>query len=301
MAYRFARATDTDTDAVVGLLADRARWLAKQGLDQWVVKDPARTTAATIAAGETWLLWDDFETPVATITLSTIPDRDFWTLDEAAVPALYGSKLATKVAYAGARLGEITLYAAFWYASRYSIGRIRGDVWRDNLRLLGYHLSTGATHLRTMEVPGRHSGALIEWGPATHKRVWESGLLDWATIDATTGPVAAVESVVEPGTSIIGVTAEERHSGSGGSIHQHVAMDLWYADGQPVRLSDSESARHLMHHTGDGWRINGRLVDGPALAQLRPGLPYDLRHTGPGGECRLEVYGDLLNGALQRA
>ncbi|MFC7331476.1 GNAT family N-acetyltransferase [Marinactinospora rubrisoli] len=153
-------ATPADLSDVVQLLNDAADRLADRGVDQWrrgwMTADRMRKM---IAKGETFIVEDDGKA-VATFSLSTIPDPDFWTPEEQSDPALYLAKLARDKDSQG--VGEWALNWALRHAARSGYNRVRLDAWASNHDLHEYYRSRGWRHLRTMLVPGRKSGALFE-------------------------------------------------------------------------------------------------------------------------------------------
>ncbi|MCG8918268.1 GNAT family N-acetyltransferase [Actinokineospora sp. PR83] len=155
-------AMPTECDVVLGLLFDRALWLHQRGSDQW-----SRTSAwpkqmsQAIDAGHTWILFGIDQVPMATITLSTSADSDFWSAAEREAPAMYLSKLATATFVRGG-LGARVLQWAVDYAFRQGHHPVRVDVWKTAYKLHKWYESQGWTKLRTVEVPGRMSGTLFE-------------------------------------------------------------------------------------------------------------------------------------------
>lgn len=293
--YTLTRAREADTETVVGLLNGRVEWLAQHGYDQWSEKDPARATAATIAAGETWLLVDDQGAAAGTITITTRADRDFWTADEAAVPALYVSKLATPLELAGQGIGELLLHAAYFYGQARRVEMLRWDVWRTNIHLQQYYAGLGAELVRTMDVPGRRSGALFEWR-TPHGRVWAAGSAKRVRIDAPQATIQQVETHRVDAWVILGAEDYPRE----GPDHKHHLTGLWWADDRIV-VAPTDVGPSVLTNPGDGWQIVGRPVYGPALDGLRAGLPYLVQHDGIGRDCAVVITGDVLepSGQLQ--
>ncbi|HLU98904.1 MAG TPA: GNAT family N-acetyltransferase [Thermobifida alba] len=146
---------------MVRLLNEAGSRLEQRGLDQWGEgwMTPDRM-APMIAAGETFVVDDGAGHLLATVSLSTTPDQDFWTTAEQQQPALYLSKLARANEVAG--VGEWTLDQAVTHAARAGYPRVRLDAWATNERLHEYYRRRGWRHLRTMDVEGRRSGALFE-------------------------------------------------------------------------------------------------------------------------------------------
>lgn len=153
------QAEEDDVDAVVGLLNEAGGRLADRGLDQWGRHWMSRDRIGPmVETGETWLAEEANGVPAVTVSLSTFADPDFWTPAETMIPALYLSKLASRVRGAGSWAIEWALC----HAGELGYEVVRLDAWATNEGLHDYYRGRGWTHLRTMEVPGRRSGALFE-------------------------------------------------------------------------------------------------------------------------------------------
>lgn len=292
--YTLTRATPADEPTVAAMLAERVAWLAARGLDQWGAKDPARSTAATIAAGETWLLVHDAtRQAVGTLTMTTRPDRDFWH-DQA--PALYLSKLATRVDQAGNGLGRLLLHAAYLYGHQHQVSLLRWDVWRSNIQLQDYYRGLGGDLVDVVDVAGRNSGALFRATSALHRHVFDAGSAQLVTIDAPTGVVA--QSAFTTTRDLIGLEGGARDLDDLGPQHRHQLVDLVDDASRPFVVNPAVPGPDVVHHDGDTWRVNTRPVTGRLLSSLRPGLLYLLEHrAGIGQECAVEIRGDLVDAA----
>jgi hypothetical protein len=291
MTYTLTRATPADESTVTGMLAERVEWLASRGLDQWGAKDPARSTAATIAAGETWLLVDDSAaTAVGTLTMTTRPDRDFWH-DQA--PALYLSKLATPLDQAGRGLGRLLVHAAYLYGQQHQVAGLRWDVWRTNTQLQDYYRDLGGEMVGIVEVAGRNSGALFEAMSRFHGRVFEAGSKQMVKIDA---PIGVVErAAFTTSYETVGLPGGSRDFDEPAPRHFHHLLHLVDAAGQPYTVNSGAISPLSLHHDGDRWWLNTEQVSGDLLRPLRPGLPYLLEHREWFGEHFVEVRGDLVD------
>lgn len=293
MTFTLARATPDDQAVVAGLITDRAAWLARRGIPQWSEKDPARDTAANIASGETWLLLDDNRGPVGTITLSTRADHDFWRRSERSAPALYASKIATRVDCAGQGLGQLLLHAAFMYARGRGLAVLRWDVWRTNQNLQSYYQSLGARLLRVVDVPGRSSGALFEWR-AMDRAVWAAGSRTRVTIAAAEGELRQIDALTVEAAMPLGARNWDCIQPAQAD-HHHETLDLRYLESNTaVLVRPTEVAPSILFHAGDAWRVDHDVVAGPVLDLLQPGLVYRITHAGTGTECRVALRGDLL-------
>lgn len=304
MTYTLVRATESDLDTVVGLLTARAKWLAREGHDQWSEKDPARTSEATITTGETWLLMRDGDAqPVGTLTMTTRADRDFWDVDELGTPALYLSKLATRTDLAGQGLGRVLLYAAARYGRDRGAYKLRWDVWRTNAALREYYAGVGANFIRSMEVTGRRSGALFDWHEADTP-LGQGGLGGEIRIDAPTGVLLELPSALTWPTQILGQEFMDPTQSYGPSHWHHIA-GLTAEDpdgirpgaGRPLVIPGMPGPT-ILFHSGDTWRVARRVsspVAGAVLDQLTPGLLYQVTEVGVGSESRAVIVGDALD------
>ena len=145
-------------------------WLAARGVEQWSIPLPRPAVAATVSAGQTWMVWDGPE-PVATITLTAYvdvdslwkPDRDpeaLWYPDDDPADALYAAKMMIPLRHSGADLGGEMLDWAGGRAYDAGLTWLRLDAWTTNERLHEYYVRQGFRHVRTIE--SRVSGACFE-------------------------------------------------------------------------------------------------------------------------------------------
>jgi len=158
-----ARPQTHDIDVVMDLLHARVSWLRKQGSDQWSTWQRWRPEIEqAIAEHRVWILYETAtSTPLGTLTVYDEGDADFWSERERHVPALYLAKLATHPDRAGQDLGRLMLEFAMYLARTKQRTEVRLDVWRTSTQLHRYYQQQGWTHLRTVETPERHSGALF--------------------------------------------------------------------------------------------------------------------------------------------
>jgi GNAT superfamily N-acetyltransferase len=161
--YKIHQASPAELDDVVRLIEQRQQWLRDQGSDQWSVeRTPLRERmAANIDRGRTWLLTNLARRPLGTITVFREADPDFWTPSEAAVPALYLARLASDPASRGAGIGSVMLRWSLNKAFRNHLAEVRFDAWKTSAGLHRYYQQQGWTYLRTVDRPGRFSGALF--------------------------------------------------------------------------------------------------------------------------------------------
>jgi GNAT superfamily N-acetyltransferase len=162
-----APAAPEDLNLLIAFRDEAARWLAARGIDQWREPYPTEDLMEegmlrSIRAGETFIIWDDDGTPVATITVDRWANPDLWTAEEAAEPALYAHKLTVARTYAGQGLGGELLDWAGTRAAAAGDRWLRVDVWTTNLKLQDYYLGLGFKHVRTVVLSHNPSGALFQ-------------------------------------------------------------------------------------------------------------------------------------------
>lgn len=163
---KLANARPEHVQLLVDFRTEAAEWLADRGIDQWQKPWPSQQglvddIAHSVAAGETWILWDDGN-PVATITLDDTPNPGLWTPTELAEPALYGHKAIVGRAYAGQGIGAELLDWAGTRAAHMGRHWLRLDAWTTNTELHRYYERLGFVHVRTVERIDNPSGALYQ-------------------------------------------------------------------------------------------------------------------------------------------
>jgi GNAT superfamily N-acetyltransferase len=157
------KATQADATALTSLRDDAAAWLASRGIEQWTSgwDDLAATKlAAAIDEERTWVV-DEGGQILATVTIGG-PDLDFWTEADEPDSALYVYRLTSARGAVGRRYGEFLLDWVGECAERAGQRWVRLDCWRTNAELHAYYLRCRFQHVRTVDVPGRKSGALFE-------------------------------------------------------------------------------------------------------------------------------------------
>lgn len=168
------RAVPGDERTVLAVLHLVQGWLHDQGHDQWPDGSPSLAPPAIsvqVGRGDFWVVSDGLG-PVAVIALSPAGDPDFWLPPELAVPAFYVSKAAVLRRAAGHGLGAMLLRWAVDHAWAGGARVVRLDVWKTNEALQKYYRRQGWAYLRTVDAPGRNSGALFSRpaGPAPEAR-----------------------------------------------------------------------------------------------------------------------------------
>lgn len=162
-AYPIRRATPADLDAVAVLLEKAAGWLAERGSDQW--QGPAirrREYVERDIAEETVHVVEADGQVVATITVDTFADADFWKPDDDVKSALYVHRMAVSRDLAGKGLGGAMLDFAGRLAVAEGKEHLRLDAWRTNTDLHAYYLGQGFELVRIENLGHRGSGALFQ-------------------------------------------------------------------------------------------------------------------------------------------
>jgi GNAT superfamily N-acetyltransferase len=155
------RAAMDEAGQVAGLLNGARAWLHASGIDQWPNEFTSGRVIRSMVRGGVWLVRDG-AVPVATITLTPEADPAFWNAAEAKTTAMYVSGMAVASPGGHTGLGELMLRWAGDYALRLGYPLLRLDARRDNPALHRYYTGRGWRHIRTMEAPGRFSGALFD-------------------------------------------------------------------------------------------------------------------------------------------
>jgi len=195
------RAVPGDLRTVTSVLHSVARWLHRQGYDQWPDGSPSLGPARVggqIERGEFWIVSEGRD-PVAVIALSRIGDADFWTPAELAEPAVYVSKAAVLRRGAGRGIGAMLLRWACDRAAAARIDRVRLDVWKTNGELQKYYRRQGWYYLRTVEAERRNSGALFCRPARLDPEAYAAfAPLESATVTLGINPVVAGMPVIVP-------------------------------------------------------------------------------------------------------
>ncbi|MFG3126550.1 GNAT family N-acetyltransferase [Streptomyces tendae] len=156
----------TDLPRLLRFRSDAAKWLAALGTDQWSAPFPADHIAASVQAGEVFLIRASEESePAATVTLDHTTDPelwDLWTPEERAEPALYVHKLTVDRQHGGCGLGGRILDWAGDRAARQGARWLRLDAWTTNTQLHKYYVQQGFEHLRTTTDPDEVSGWIAQ-------------------------------------------------------------------------------------------------------------------------------------------
>ncbi|WP_425553156.1 GNAT family N-acetyltransferase [Kribbella lupini] len=88
------------------------------------------------------------------------PEADFWTPEELAESQTYISRFF--VVEDGKGYGSALLEAVVEQARKDGKKWVRLNCWSTNKKLHAYYITHGFEHVRTVDVPGRMSGALFQ-------------------------------------------------------------------------------------------------------------------------------------------
>ena len=164
------RAKMDDVETIMSWRRERVAWLTARGEDQWSIPLPRAAVAATVSAGQTWMLLDNY-VPAATITLTAYvdvdglwkPDRDpeaLWYPEDDPADALYAAKVMLPLARAGSNIGRELFAWAGGRAYLAGLTWLRLDAWTTNNGLHAYYQRLGFRHVRTVQ--SRVSGACFQ-------------------------------------------------------------------------------------------------------------------------------------------
>jgi GNAT superfamily N-acetyltransferase len=155
-------ADTTDLPAVARLLAGAGDWMRGQGItDQWPSQFPLSDLAARADRGELYIAYDH-ATPVGTFAVDHHADPEFWYDDPNGDLAGYLHRLAVARTHAGHGVGAQFVERAAQLVADSGRGWLRLDCAKHNTRLHDYYRQVGFTHLRTIDLLHRKSGALFQ-------------------------------------------------------------------------------------------------------------------------------------------
>lgn len=171
------RAGPGDLPRALALLAETSAWLHARGSRQWPRGGfgPERI-APLIGERALYLLETDLGAsgpgrprfddprpgPVACFALDGHADPEFWTPADRPADARYVHKLAVARAWAGRGVGDALLDWAGAATAAAGLSWLRLDCAKANPGLQRYYRRRGFTHLRTVDLPHRSSGALFQ-------------------------------------------------------------------------------------------------------------------------------------------
>lgn len=161
-----------EAEQVSDLLAGVSGWLASRGI-AWLRTFPG-PIPERIRRGEVWSALMGHDGPlVATVSVDEVPDPELW--GPQSNNACYVHRLAVKRSFAGKDIGAALLDFASDLAVRQRLRWVRLDCNKDNQQLQNYYRRNGFTHVRTVDLPHRISGALFEREAHRYPSVSEVG------------------------------------------------------------------------------------------------------------------------------
>ncbi|MGE6955056.1 GNAT family N-acetyltransferase [Staphylococcus capitis] len=274
--FTIRQAGTDEFETVFELLAEGVNWLRSRGLDQWSTWEKWRTKMRpSLERGDVWFLCHG-DTLIGTVTVEIDGDTDFWTPDELAEPAGYVSKLYVRRARAGDELGRLLLEWAGDHAYRFGCNWLRLDAWKSNPDLHAYYRDRGWTYLRTVDVPGRHSGALFQTLAQPLGGPMRSRLSEIPQIPTLDAPMSV------PGDSV-----DTAGNWRPGHTHQVPEFTVEYPQLGPRPLLVVPGYRYRLRFTenrwlldsgqpGSGWQEAGRVTQ--TSRQLDADAKYVLTH-----------------------
>lgn len=154
----------SDRELVHQIRRDAERWLTTKGTDQYQRgidhQAVTRRIDRQLDTGE-FHGWRVDGEIVAIIALGE-PDPDLWSPAEVAEPQTYIHRLLVADSHHGKGYGAAVLGAVAELARDRDDQWIRLNCWTTNTRLHEYYVSQGFDHVRTVNIPGRMSGALFQ-------------------------------------------------------------------------------------------------------------------------------------------
>lgn len=292
------RASNDDLNDVMQLLRHRQEWLKQCGINQWQseVKPFEEQMKENIDAGYTWIATDSNLGPIGTLSMSTIPDRDFWTEEEAEEPSYYLYKMVTSPNVKGKGYGSAMLSWANQYSRSLGLGLLRWDANANNLKLRKYYTDQHANYLGTITVSGRESGDKYEM----------RGLITSSHSNVQTSDPCTVSKVIDSRRQKI----YDKEEGTGeitGSPHYYreiTSIDgpFWgrrnYLSGATYPTIPENRYECLkIFDNGHGWKVRNLIktfpveqFDSSLETSLHPGHAYKIYFDVQTEEVRLTGY-----------
>jgi GNAT superfamily N-acetyltransferase len=166
----FETAKPDDLETVRSLQREAIAWLAAIDSDQWQPdsrvrqrsgRDDGRSMEAGIERREV-VLAVAAGVVVGTLTVDDYADPEFWTPADQPETALYVHRMVVTRSAAGRDIGGVMLDWAADLAAGRGLTWLRLDAWRTSDRLHAYYRRHGFTHVRTVDLPHRGSGAIFQ-------------------------------------------------------------------------------------------------------------------------------------------
>lgn len=151
-----------DLNAVLDLFREASCWLASKGIDQWQWEPRTEQVRADLEQGNVFVGEDDSGRIIATVTVDTFADPDFWGPADEPSSALYIHRMIVAHDRAGQGIGDELTRWIEEFAGALGYAHVRLDCYRSNTRLQHYYMTHGWTHVRTVDAYWRPSGALFQ-------------------------------------------------------------------------------------------------------------------------------------------
>ncbi|WP_333776756.1 GNAT family N-acetyltransferase [Streptomyces sp. IBSBF 3136] len=150
-----------EADTIAAMWEETGRRLKSKGIDQWQYPANMQRISDDIRRGNAYLVFDGPEC-LGTITVDAFADPEFWSLNDIPGDALYAHRIIVRSNAAGISLGASLLDWAPHKAAKAGKSWLRVDAWKTNPALGRYYEAQGFTHVRTVDLPHRRSGALYQ-------------------------------------------------------------------------------------------------------------------------------------------
>lgn len=154
-------ADPSEVDAIASMWEEAGRRLKSMGIDQWQYPASRERIAHDIQSGHAYIM-DDGPGHLGTITVDDFADPEFWLPDDSPEDALYAHRIIVRPNVGGTSLGSSLLDWASQKAAALGKSWLRVDAWKTNPGLGRYYESQAFTHVRTVDLPHRRSGALYQ-------------------------------------------------------------------------------------------------------------------------------------------
>jgi GNAT superfamily N-acetyltransferase len=155
-------ASPDDLDALLDLFREASRWLASKGIDQWQWEPRVVQVRDDIERGNVFVGEDDARRIIATVTVDTFADPDFWGPDDNPNSALYVHRMIVARDHASLGIGDELTQWIEQFAGALGYDYVRLDCYRSNTGLHRYYKAHGWSNVRTVDAPWRPSGALFQ-------------------------------------------------------------------------------------------------------------------------------------------
>ncbi|MBB0245055.1 GNAT family N-acetyltransferase [Streptomyces alkaliphilus] len=182
-------AHEREAAKIAALWSDAARWLDGRGYDQWQYPPNMSRIHDSIVHGTAYIAEME-DGVVGTITLDGAADPEFWHANDFPLSALYIHRMIVSEVARGRQVGSSMLDWASARAERAGVKFVRLDAWKRNYALQDYYRSNGFTHVRTIDLPHRNSGALFQREAGTFLNAGPSVVdLEFPTHTASGAPI----------------------------------------------------------------------------------------------------------------